>query len=90
MSTPLIRAWYALTLSFLACVAVALASVGYASWVNHKAEQRSEQARRDSDQRWCGLFAAIDPPSAPPTSERGRTVAEEIHRLRLQFGCPER
>jgi hypothetical protein len=90
VSRPLIRAWYALTVSFLACLVVAIASVGYASWVNHKAEQRSEQARRDSDQRWCGLFTVIDPPEAPPTTERGQVIAEKIHELRVSFGCPER
>ena len=90
MSTKLIRAWYAIAVSFFACLIVAVASVGYASWVNHESEKRAEQARRESEQRWCGLFEALDPPEAPPTNERGKVITEEIHKLRVGFGCPAR
>lgn len=63
------------------------------------AKQRQESERRDriaqqeSDQRWCALLGDLDdayqgPPR--PTTALGRKVAEEIHRLRVGFGCPER
>jgi hypothetical protein len=93
VTSPKVRLWYALLVSFLACVVVAASSVGYASWVNKQAERRSEMARQESDQRWCALLGDLDsayqsPPK--PTTPTGQKVATEIHRLRLAFGCPER
>lgn len=93
MTSPKVRLWYALLVSFVACVVVAGSSVGYASWVNQQAERRSEAARQESDRRWCALLTDLDdayqgPPK--PTTALGLKVAEEIHRLRIGFGCPAR
>jgi hypothetical protein len=93
VSTPYVRFWYAIMVAFLACLVVAIASVGYASWVNHEAQKRSALARQDSDRRWCALLTDLDGAygSTPkPTTETGRKVAAEIHKLRVAFGCPER
>lgn len=53
----------------------------------------SAHQRAEADRRWCALLATLDdayqgPPR--PTSELGQKVAEEIHRLRVGFGCPAR
>lgn len=93
MTSPKVRLWYALLVSFLACVVVAGSSVGYAGWVNAESQKRAAAARVESDRRWCSLLTALDetyqgPPS--PTTELGRKVAAEIHELRVAFGCPER
>jgi hypothetical protein len=93
VSTPLIRAGYALLVSFLACVVIALASVAYANHVQRQAERRAELVRIESDRRWCSLLGELDsaysvPPG--PSTELGRRVAQEIHRLRVEFGCPAR
>lgn len=93
MSTPYVRAWYAIALAFVACVAVAFAAVLYTSHVQKQAERRSELARAESDRRWCSLLTELDdayagPPA--PATELGRKVATEIHRLRTGFGCPQR
>jgi hypothetical protein len=82
VTSPKVRLWYALLVSFLACLVVALASVGYASYV-----------QRQNDRRWCSLLSDLDsayqsPPR--PTTPTGVKVAAEIHRLRIGFGCPER
>lgn len=90
MSTPYVRFWYAITVAFVAVLVVSFAGVAYTNYVQKQAERRAELARQDSDRRWCGLFAALDPPGTPPTNERGKVIAEEIHRLRVSFGCPER
>jgi hypothetical protein len=77
MTTPTIRIWYAIVVAMTACVAVALAGVSYTNHVQQVANQR-----------WCTLFAILNPASAPPTTERGQKVAEEIARMRRDFDCP--
>ena len=91
MSSPYVRAWYAIAVSFFACLVVAAAAVLYTSHVQAQAERRSELARIESDRRWCALLSELDdayagPPQ--PTTELGRRVAAEIKRLRYSFGCP--
>lgn len=91
MSRPLIRAWYAIAVSFGACLVIALAGVGYTNYVQKQADKRSTAERVESDRRWCELFTDLDkayntPPG--PTTAAGRKVAAEIHRLRVGFGCP--
>lgn len=91
MTTPAIRVGYAVVVAFIACVLIAFASVGYASHVQRQAEHRAELARIESDRRWCALLTTLDeaygtPPG--PSTDLGRKVAAEIHRLREGFGCP--
>ena len=89
MSTPLIRAWYAIAVSFFACLLIALASVGYTSYVQRQAERRAEVARQESDRRWCDLLVSVGDAQrdAPPATESGKRFAEEIAQLRDSFGC---
>jgi hypothetical protein len=68
-------------------VAVLLSSLGTAvaalAW--------AQSQRAESDRRWCALLVELDQAySAPPgpSTELGRKVAAEIHRLRVEFGCP--
>jgi hypothetical protein len=91
MSTPLIRAWYAIAVSFIACLVIALAGVFYTNHVQAQAQRRADAERADSDRRWCALLVELDhaynqPPG--PASDVGRKVASEIHQLRIGFGCP--
>lgn len=92
MSTPLIRAWYAIAVSFFACLVVAVGSVGYASHVQKQAEQRAELARQKSDRRWCDLLVSVGDAQqdTPPATASGRRFAEEIAELRRSFGCTVR
>lgn len=76
----MIRAWYALAVAFGACLIVAIASVAYSTYV-----------QRQNDRRWCALLGDLDaayntPPG--PSSELGRKVATEIHKLRVGLDCP--
>lgn len=84
MTTPAVRLWYALLVSFIACVAVAVASVVITVQLN-------DQQQRRSDQRWCALLSNLDDTyrQTPPMTEAGRRQAAEIHRLRVAFGCSE-
>lgn len=43
--------------------------------------------RERDDQRWCGLFAALDPAAEPPTTDRGAEVQRLIRQLRADFDC---
>jgi hypothetical protein len=91
VTSPRVRLWYALLVAFVACVVVAGSSVVYASAVQRQAQARTEAERRDSDRRWCALLSDLDrayQTSPSPTTETGRKVAAEIHKLRVGFGCP--
>jgi hypothetical protein len=93
VSKPLIRAWYAIAVSFVACLVIALAGVGYTNYVQSQARHRTEAERAESDRRWCALLTELDnayATSPGPTTEVGKKVAAEIHQLRVGFGCPEK
>lgn len=68
--------WWSVFLALLTTVAVSVAGVLYTTYAQHQA-----------DLRWCELLATLDQPQQPPTTERGRLVQEQIHRLREQLGC---
>lgn len=80
MSTPTVRLWYALLVSFLACITVMLGSVMYA---NHVAQE--------SERKWCRVVTTMDDAwkDRPPPSSSGQQLAEEIRRLRAEFRCDE-
>lgn len=78
MSTPLIRAWYAFAVSFVAVLAVAGASVWYSAWV-----------QQHNDQRWCALLVQLTDAqrATPPHTVSGRRFAAELENLRREFHC---
>jgi Flp pilus assembly pilin Flp len=89
VTSPAVRIWYALLISFIACVVVAGASVFYAGTVQAESERRWRDQQRQSDQRWCKLFVQLtdSQDKTPPTSESGKQFAAELTRLRGEFGC---
>lgn len=78
MSKPLIRAWYAFAVSFVAVLAVAGASVWYSAHV-----------QRQNDQRWCALLTQLTDAqrASPPPSPSGKAFAAELENLRREFHC---
>lgn len=78
MSTPLVRFWYAVAVSFLACMAVAAGSVAYTAYAQHR-----------QDQRWCALFVQLTDAQrrTPPPTASGKQFAAELERLRTEFHC---
>lgn len=50
----------------------------------------TRHVQAQSDRRWCDLMDSLDQPSVPATSERGRRVQQQIHRLRLELGCAKK
>jgi hypothetical protein len=78
VTSPRVRLWYAVAISFVACVAVAMGSVIYTGYV-----------QRQSDQRWCSLLTQLTDAQrgAPPATESGRRFAAELERLRREFRC---
>lgn len=91
MTTPAVRLSYAIVVSFFAVLAIALAGVVYTNYVQKQAEHRAELVRIESDRRWCALLVDISrgQRQSPPKTESGQRFAEEIDRLRREFGCPE-
>ena len=75
-STGAFRAWWSLVVVLLVAVLIAVGGVVY---TNH--------AQRRSDQRWCALLSSLDQPDAPPTTDRGARIQEQIHELRRDLRC---
>lgn len=69
---------YALVVVFISALVMTVVSVQYANYVD-----------RESNTRWCGLMTTLDNAytAQPPTTETGKTVAAEIHKLRNEFAC---
>lgn len=79
MNQPVNRSvLYALMAVFVAVLGMGASSVWYS---NHVAEQ--------NNRRWCALLANLDDAyrQNPPTSPIGRKIAEDMHNLRVGFGC---
>lgn len=47
----------------------------------------TRHVQRESDQRWCDLLSSLDQPQAPPTTERGARIQQQIHQLRSELRC---
>lgn len=53
----------------------------------------TQHQQAENDRRWCALLGDLDAAyqtSPGPTTELGKKVAAEIHKLRVGFGCPQR
>lgn len=72
-----------------AIIGAMLVNVGYTQHVAQVADRRQAELRVASDLRWCELFALLDPPGAPPTTDRGRLVQDQIRLLQAAFHCQE-
>lgn len=77
--TGALRAWYSILVVLVGAIVVSAAGVVY---TNH--------VQREADRRWCGLFAILENPGAPPTTERGRLSQEKFRELVKQFDCQEK
>jgi hypothetical protein len=76
--TGAFRAWYAVLVVVVACVASAGASIGYTAQSVHR-----------SDQQWCDLLRSLDQPlpTSPPPTDRQVIIARQMHALRVGKGC---
>ncbi|WKU08020.1 hypothetical protein [Micromonospora sp. HUAS LYJ1] len=50
----------------------------------------AEDARRESERRWCGVVVALDDAyqESRPVTPAGQRIADSIAQLRREFGCP--
>ncbi len=50
----------------------------------------SERSLAESNRKWCSLVITLDDAykETPPTTAAGKNVAESLHRLRGELGCP--
>ena len=50
----------------------------------------SNEAARQSEQRWCGVVTTLDDAyrQSPPQTPAGQKIARDIRQLRADFGCP--
>lgn len=79
MTSRAVRLSYAIVVAFFACLAVALASVAYSSYV-----------QRESERKFCDLVITQDDAwsETTPTTATGKRVAAAIAKLRRDLGCP--
>lgn len=77
-ATGALRAQWALLTVLVATFAAVGLSIGYTA--------RSVQR---SDRQWCELLRSLDQPlpSATPVTDRQRTIARQIHQIRMGKGC---
>lgn len=73
------RSWDLLAVSFVCAFLAAASSMLYANKV-----------ARDSQRQWCGIVTTLDDAyrERPPQSPAGVQMAQDIRRLRGEFGCP--
>lgn len=88
--TGALRARWAVLMVLVTAVLLVAGNVTYTSYVQRQADVRQQQARRDSDRRWCALMTKLDQPDQPATTERGRAIQQQIHQLRRDLGCEVR
>ncbi len=67
--------WYALLAVMLSTLLLSGAGIWYTS-----------HAQREADRRWCELLTILAG-GGPPTTERGRIIADAMERLRVGLGC---
>jgi len=50
----------------------------------------TNRAARESEQKWCGIVSTLDDvySSTPPQTPVGKDMAEQLRKLRDDFGCP--
>jgi hypothetical protein len=82
------RFYSASVLLVLALVLVA-GSILYTNYVRDESERHYRQLQRESEHKWCTIVVSIDDAGRvnPPTTERARQFAQDMHRLRLDLGC---
>jgi hypothetical protein len=86
-----VRRTYALIILALVGTAIIgsmLANVRYTQHIADVTERRQAELRIQSDQRWCALFALLDP-AEQPTTDRGRTIQTQLRFLQAAFHCVE-
>lgn len=75
-SAATVTRWITLLVTLVVIVAAVVANAAYTNRVDTQ-----------SDRDWCRLLATLDQPSPEPTTERGRKVIDEVHKLREKKGC---
>lgn len=72
------RFFYGAIIALLCALFMGGTSIQYANYVDRK-----------SNQRWCGIVRTLDDAyrNTPPQSPTGRVFAEEMAKLRKDFGC---
>jgi hypothetical protein len=51
-----------------------------------RAAQRESQ--RESELVWCRVITVLLSPNSPPTTQRGKEIAEGIAAVRMKYRCP--
>ena len=74
-------ALYALGAVYVCLVAIVIAGILYTNYVNQR-----------NNHRWCSVLVSIDDAfqqvsNNPTSTPAGRHIAEEFHRLRIDFEC---
>ena len=77
---PLPLLW-SLLIAFVSVLAVTISGIVYTNYV-----------ARENNRQWCSVLIAIDQAyeqvrDNPNASAAGKHIAEEFHRLRLEFHC---
>jgi hypothetical protein len=79
VNRPAQPVWYSLVAILVSVLVTVAAAVVY-----------TNSTARESERKWCDVVTTMDDAYqvAPPTTEIGRKLARDIHRLRERFDCP--
>lgn len=72
---------YTVSVIVVAILVVTFSGIWYTNYISHK-----------NDQRWCSLLQSVDEAyeqvrDNPNASPAGKHIAEEFHKLRVDFSC---
>lgn len=83
------RSWWGLATAYASAIIMGLVAMLFAADKAHEAESRAIETDRESSQKWCAVVVTLDDAyrQLPPTTATGRRLAEEIAKLRKDFGC---
>lgn len=73
--------------TFVAVVIAVIVNIVYTQHVQTQSNHRAAELRHRQDQRLCPLLEALDQPSVPATTDRGRIIQQRVHVLRIELGC---
>lgn len=76
------KVWWSILTTVVCTIAVVVAGVIYVGMT-------AQRITRESEQKWCGVVITLDDTYSriPPASPLGQRVADEMKRLRRDFGC---
>lgn len=82
--------WYSWIVVVLVPIMASVAVLVISLRVNEQSIQREREARRASEQAFCGIVTLLDDSwrRTPPSTQAGRDLATAVRGARATYNCP--